>query len=282
MKNSYRVRSENPMRTLARSVRDFLVWERYRWHCPLVKAALKYKPPQDLLFSTNVSPCYRYVYLGNPKTGASSLKSALADLEARTLDTDMDKYDMELIHNTEISPLKRITYFGAPNPLSYLVDHGFRFFTFVRNPYHRLLSCYRDKILNYQAYQMQKPRLLRAMGRSEKDLAMSITFEQFIRAIVPQSDYRMDPHWRPQTSNTLYEVLDIAFVGRFERYSEDFAAVFEWIGVEPDRIPRYRHLNRSGAATGCTEFYTQELQDLVYQRYEKDFINFSYGYDLPD
>ncbi|BBL76649.1 sulfotransferase family protein [Methylomagnum ishizawai] len=282
MQSSYPVHSENPVRTLARSVRDFLVWEYYRWRCPLVRAALQYKPAQDLLFSTNVSPRYRYVYLGNPKTGTSSLKSALADVEARGPDTDMDRYDMEVIHNTEASPLQRITCFGAPNPLSYLVDHGFRFFTFVRNPYHRLLSCYRDKILNYQAHQMQKPRLLRAMGRSEKDLAMPITFEQFIRAIVPQSDYQMDPHWRPQTSNTLYEVLDIAFIGRFERYSEDFAAVFEWIGVEPDRIPRCRHLNRSGAATGCAEFYTQELRDLVYQRYEKDFINFSYDYDLPD
>jgi hypothetical protein len=258
-----------------------LQWSRYRKQCPLVNSALELMPVNNLVYAVNISPRYRYVYVDNPKTGCSSLKSALVELEFRGMRSDVDSYDWTVFHDPLKSPLKRLADLGAKAPLTYLVTEGYKFVTFVRNPYTRVLSCYRDKVLKNR---QQKRIILRLMGHSGEDIEQPVSFGEFVRAIIRQTDYEMNPHWRVQTSQTLYGILDYSFVGRFECYQEDFLALFRHLGVPDAEIPPVRHLNRTreGAREGCVGYYTEELQELVYRRYQKDFENFGYPYDLPE
>ncbi|CAL1241802.1 sulfotransferase family 2 domain-containing protein [Candidatus Methylocalor cossyra] len=256
-------------------------WNSYKLRCPRLRAALARIPAGDLVYAMNVSQRYRYVYMDNPKTGCSSLKSALVELETRGTENPVDCYDWTVFHSSGVSPLQRITRLGASAPLSFLVAEGYRFFTFVRNPYTRLLSGYRDKIVKNKP---QKRHILRVMGYDIADLQRPISFAEFVKAVVRQTDYEMNPHWRVQKVQILYEVLDYAFVGRFEAYQRDFYRVFELLGIPQEETPQLRHLNRTkeGEREGCGQYYTKELQAMVYERYREDFETFGYGYELPD
>lgn len=258
-----------------------LQWNRYRKRCPLVNAALELMPVNNLVYAVNISPRYRYVYVDNPKTGCSSLKSALVELEFRGMRSDVDCYDWTVFHDPLKSPLKRLADLDAKAPLTYLVTEDYKFVTFVRNPYTRVLSCYRDKVLKNR---QQKRIILRLMGYSGEDIEQPISFDDFVKAIIRQTDYEMNPHWRVQTSQTLYGILEYSFVGRFERYQEDYLSLFRDLGVPDAEIPPVRHLNRTreGVREGCVSYYTDELQELVYRRYQKDFENFGYPYELPE
>jgi len=260
---------------------DQMQWYRFRLNCPLARAAAKCMPAGDFFYSVNVSDRYRYVYMDNPKTGCSSLKSALVELETRGLESSPDYYDGKVLHDRDRSPLRRLTDLKLGAPLSALASRGYRFVTFVRNPYARLLSCYRDKILHNGP---QKRQVLRGLGFPADDLTRPVSFEEFVRAVARESDYAMDVHWRPQTSQIFFEALNYSFIGRFENYQEDFEALFGHLGIPAEDIPVARHLNRTkgGLRELCGEFYTGDIQATVYERYKKDFDNFGYSPELPD
>jgi hypothetical protein len=164
--------------------------------------------------------------------------------------------------------------------LSALTKENYRFITFVRNPYTRMCSCYRDKILGSKP---QKRAILRRLGYSGHPIETPVSFEEFAKAAAGQSDREMDNHWRVQSSQILYGIVEYAFVGRFEQYAADWVEGFSRLGFSGTEMPESRQLNRTktGEDENCDKYYTKELQDLIYRRYKKDFDNFGYAYELP-
>lgn len=258
-----------------------LRWNLYAWRSPDIQRGLQRMPIEDVIYSLNVSPRYKYVYMDNPKTGCSSLKSALVELELRGTPLARDEYDWTLYHGPPGSPLKRITQMPGTTPLRWLRDENYRFVTFVRNPYARLLSCYRDKIL---VVRRQKLKILQLLGYSGEDMQQPVSFAEFARAVAGQRDYEMDAHWRTQSAQLWWGIINYDFVGRFETYNEDFDALFEHLNIPKQERPALRHLHKSkeGRREGCRDYYTEEIQNLVYARYREDFENFGYGYELPE
>ena len=260
----------------ARSLR----WYPYKKTDPIIQRALEIMPTSDLIYAAYISHRHRYLYINNPKTGGSSLKSALVQLELKNLESDLDYYDWQVYQNKLIIPLSTLNDLRHPTNFGSLLNNGYRFITFVRNPYTRLLSCYRDKILKKRA---EKGKILQFLGCDPSDMEAQITFEEFAKAVISQSDYDMDHHWRTQSTQVLYGLLPYSFIGRFENYDKDFSEAFRIIGVNEDSAPELRHFNRtkSGPAEGCTDYYNPTLQAMVYDRYKADFTNFGYSYDLP-
>ena len=255
-------------------------WRPHQRVCPMIHAALDQMPQNQLLYATNISRRYHYVYMDNPKTGCSSLKSALVQLEMKNIQSQIDHYDWRVFHDRSQSPLTRLNDLRQPTSLSALQREGYQFITMVRNPYTRLISCYRDKILGNS---IQKYQVLDTLGKSGHPIESEVTFAEFVQAVSIQSDWEMNPHWRVQSSHILFDTLDYSFIGRFEEYEQDFIEVFRAIGIADDDIPEHRHLNRTkkGKTENCDAFYTRELQEAVYQRYRPDFDNFGYSSELP-
>lgn len=236
--------------------------------------------PDQLLYTVNISPKFRYVYIDNPKTGCSSLKSALVELEMRNCPSALDWYDWKVFHDRSVSPLKRLNDHLWGGTLQSLVSQKYRFITFVRNPYSRLLSCYRDKILGNKPH---KSAILQRLGRADQAPDTMVSFDDFILAVTGQSDREMDPHWRVQSSQILYDIVNYHFIGRFESYGSHFRECFFRLGIQETDIPQLRHLHRTqpNAPEPYDKYYTKKLQNLVYERYRKDFENFDYAYELP-
>lgn len=147
-------------------------------------------------------------------------------------------------------------------------------FTFVRNPYTRLVSAY---------------EFLRAGGRPawptnqrfrDEILSEYVDFADFVlRWLKPRTEWP-EPHFRPQ-----HEFLELGgrvvmdFVGRVERIDADFETVRERLGIQA----QLGRLNPTKEKQGNLGFYysSDAVERRVRDLYARDFELFDYPLRLP-
>ena len=142
-------------------------------------------------------------------------------------------------------------------------------FTFVRNPYSRVLSAYLDKIAKDD-----EPNRRRKMGRTSSDGVPS--FGDFVRWL-DRDGLHEDMHWAPQSSILLVAVAEFDFIGKLENLDGDFRKVADMLGG--DRNDNSVHTfapHSSGAVDKVAEYYTKELKEIVARLYREDFDSFGY------
>ncbi len=144
-------------------------------------------------------------------------------------------------------------------------------FAFVRNPYDRLVSCYRQKLESESAqglsrYDFGAARLYKGMP-----------FDEFVRTVGEIPDAAADAHFRSQYLTTHGpDGAPLAdFIGCFEDLARDFATVGTRIGLETS-LP---HLLRSGPnREHYPDLYDSGNEKLVRRRYATDLSAFGYGF----
>ncbi|MEO9966916.1 MAG: sulfotransferase family 2 domain-containing protein [Reichenbachiella sp.] len=134
-------------------------------------------------------------------------------------------------------------------------------FAFVRNPWSRLVSCWKNKVVESNYFKF-----------SSNELAKMQQFENFVKYVATLDIERCDHHLRLQSK--LIDLNNVDFVGRFENFEQDFKHVQEVLKMEPMSIP---HLNRSGANNQV--YYTDDLKGRVAEIYKKDINLFSYKFE---
>ncbi len=139
-------------------------------------------------------------------------------------------------------------------------------FTFVRNPFERLVSNYVNKVKSLEENNYYK----------QKDYCMGIlddisSFEEFVKKITSIPDKWADRHFKPQYSY-IYDgdTVLVDYVGKVENLSNDYINIQEKYGLK-----KLEYKNKSGKENWKT-FYTEETAKLVYKYYEKDIITFGY------
>lgn len=142
-------------------------------------------------------------------------------------------------------------------------------FSFVRNPFDRLVSCYANKLV--QGNELTLTWRLQRLSRK-------MTFAAFVRRVSEISDTRADNHFRSQWSILSHDGQIVPqFVGRIENMAADWrrlrAVVRERLGRDLGRLP---HLNRTQAwRKAVAEYYRDpRVVELVRRRYDQDFANF--------
>lgn len=135
-------------------------------------------------------------------------------------------------------------------------------FAFVRNPWDRLVSCWHNKILGENYFELEQNQL--------NELK---TFANFVAFVEQEGLHHRDRHVQLQVE--LINLPDLDFLGRMERFAEDFAKVCERIGIEPDRVAAQ---NISANRKSYREYYTPKLRDRVGRIYERDVSAFGYDF----
>lgn len=144
-------------------------------------------------------------------------------------------------------------------------DSSFFKFTFVRNPFDRLASCYRHVIQRGTPEIMEKtPGLNRHMS-----------FEHFVDKLMSYKVEDMDIHFRPQYT-FIPENPD--FVGKFENINEDFLKLCEKIGVRAPELTRENTTDK----TRYDQYYNKMIINKVITIYKKDFELFGYDETIPN
>jgi len=212
----------------------------------------------------HLSNRHKYLYVATPKVACTVIKHSLQQAE---MDGTLVFRQYGDEHFPTLSPLLAPLddpklYFAALK-----TDDWFRF-TFVRNPFSRVLSCYLDKIVNSV---LERNRLLPEIGI---DPAAGIpSFSDFLKGIAGQTEDQCDIHWAPQSWLTQPQTMHYHFIGRLERFDTDFQQVCQVLGIAPE-TGAARH--STDAAQKLAAFYGGEEIELVRMIYARDFTDFGY------
>ncbi|WP_306250816.1 sulfotransferase family protein [Parvularcula sp. IMCC14364] len=239
------------------SYRDFhrSVNKRIKWH--------------EFNLNCMISLKHRYLYVETPKVACSTIKLALMKLETEGLN-----YDAKVPHPTLFeSPVVKPYHLSDELLHEVFFSDKFFRFSFVRNPYTRVLSAYLDKI---DRKKNPVKQVRRALGH-DAEADVDITFEQFLDAINLTKQRDQDKHWRPQSELLLNGYLDFHYLGRFENFEEDWRNVAE--RINPTMLEDMRDIpwHATNADDQLKEFYTPELTEKFMHNYASDFELYNYG-----
>jgi hypothetical protein len=149
-------------------------------------------------------------------------------------------------------------------------------FSFVRNPWSRLVSEYRYRnFLSHKSFKDFVLNKLPSPGMDDK-----------YRHIMPQTDMLYD------ADGTLL----VDFVGKFEQLDKDFKQVCDRLGFDHTTLPHvnssdkksrevrrkfrnFIHHNNEANLSSYVDFYDDETLDFVSHLYRKDIENFDYSFE---
>lgn len=137
-------------------------------------------------------------------------------------------------------------------------------FTFVRNPYGRVVSGY--------FYLLNKQDDFNKKFKMRDDF----TFEEYVKRICEINDKEADNHFKSlsehhQIKNNLGH---LHFIGKLETAEQDFQKVCNILRIK--NLPLL-HKNKT-KHQHWKHYYTNELREMVYNKYFEDFINFGYDF----
>lgn len=160
-------------------------------------------------------------------------------------------------------------------------------FGFVRNPWARILSCYKAKIcrkaninggpwlrfLYYvtpDAWHAKFNKFLRT-----PILSSYMSFDEFVEAVAGISDQHIDKHLRSQYKFLCDDDGELLtrYLGRLETFTEDFHYVATQIGL-PSEEPRNTSLK---IKPDLASYYNQRTWDLIADRYRRDIELLGYS-----
>jgi hypothetical protein len=224
-----------------------------------------------------ISSPKKFIYFRLYKCACSKITAALIeDLTAQTLN------HRQSIHSVKWYDEIETGLQVDKNIESVLKDPTYFKFTFVRNPYDRLLSAWKNKIDN-----PDKEPDGREGNRQRRKISKNgerVSFEEFVNLLYEQRDSSslFDKHWAPQHCLLLLPFIDYDFIGKIENFNDDFEYVLKKIDAKPEIIQQISMRINQTPRTRRNDFYTDDLRDKVYEIYEKDFELFGYQKELSD
>lgn len=197
----------------------------------------------------------RVVYLEMPKVANTSIKASI--LGYQNLE---DSITIQIIASEQIV-----------HELNEKQKDYFKF-TFVRNPFERLVSCYESKYKTDQKYLGKELEHLwydyYLFGYIKKDKG----FDSFVRKIYRIPNCLKDFHFIPQY-NIIFDKKKqcmVDYVGKIENIDKVYPKLCKKYMF--DELP---HMNRSEKKTWM-DYYTKKTAQMVYQMYRKDIVKFGY------
>jgi hypothetical protein len=195
-----------------------------------------------------------------PKAANSSIKAALCRLLSerppKGTKTTSDKFwQHETNNETELITLRKARKYR----------HSHFSFSFVRNPFDRLIAAYNNKVIEIE----EPPLPMQHMG-----IHHDMSFESFLDALIDNPFHRYDVHVLPQSHLLcLGRQVIPKFVGRVEQINEHWSILREILKRQHidvmESLPQ-KNVRRSEKMGLQDYFYSDSLIDKVLQLYGDD------------
>lgn len=221
-------------------------------------ANLMYKAFQVQWPTAIVVESHELLFFPVPKVASSSMKRYLITLEVGA--SQLVEMSHNSIHAYPFTLVKCSSWnyrFG-----------GFKSFAIIRDPYERIYSCYRDKILKsveatgnvFNGFERYNKLLRRRLFYPD------MTFEKFCRVVSSIPDFLSDGHFRSQTS---FLPKDLDYLIDVSRLDESMHAITRLLNL-PEWEEQGARLNRTRAADSKSESWSKQLKGLIEKRYGED------------
>jgi dermatan 4-sulfotransferase 1 len=228
---------------------------------------------------TWVSPIYRYFCMTIPKSACSKIKLVLQELEGLPLPPD--PFDVHTRNTPGYRFVPSLTKFSTAEGDILTSNDWFRF-AFVRNPYARLFSAYKQKVLDLTSPYIGFREAIRQQAGypTLADGAFgNVGFADFVHYIATQPDEFRDGHWKSQTGTLHLDRIRYDFIGRVETFEEDFTHVLQRFQAPPALLATLTERVNTTIKLPLAVAYNKALADLVYTLYHADFATFGYAQD---
>lgn len=211
------------------------------------------------------------VYMEVPKAGSSTLVRMLI----RSFSPGT-----EASYSRGVTPFPTIEEFGIRRFFALADRPDTLVFSFVRNPYSRLVSCYRSKILRHPLgrsgecnidVQGAHDHFGKRLNRLPAD--EPLPFSWFVDLACETSRSTINRHWRAMSDLIPRKALACDFVGHLENFDEDIASVSALLEIPYAPL----HVNASGEPANLDEWITPAMRTAIFNSYREDFERFQYS-----
>lgn len=222
-------------------------------------------------------PDHKLVYVSVPKSASTSIKMILSQLIGRHPSPDQ-------VHRRRVSGLPSPFEIGPGKFHRLVTDPATLRFTFVRNPYDRLVSAWADKfqgrplrpgnafIDRYLALRPLVDPTLPGEGSDELD------FADFVIYASETAETRLDAHWQVQDDIVTMPGLVYDLIGHVETFERDIVPVLDHVGADAALRQDARIPLRKTAHLSWQDYYTPDLARRVRRAYQRDFDRFGYRF----
>jgi hypothetical protein len=191
----------------------------------------------------------KLVYIRIPKSGNSSIMAALGGATKARM--------------------------SAPEILR--LDDSWTAFSFVRNPWSRLVSAFTQKAGDSPTSARVVDGVYQGFIDQGIPIRANMSFEEFCEVVCDIPDGKTDKHLCSQSSFLIYKKKPIVpFIGKIEQMAEDWSRLLQQAGLDGE-LP---HINRTGKkGRHYSHFYKDEaIVKLVGDRYADDIRYFNYEF----
>ena len=153
---------------------------------------------------------------------------------------------------------KKVFDYKKLNPKEF--DNYFKF-TFVRNPW--------DRVVSFYFYQMKRNWIYYPFDET-------IPFKEFVKNWLIQMprQTKLNTHPCYDWISDKDDNLQVDFIGRFENLQQDFNIVCDKIGIPQQQLPRKNATKHKH----YTEYYDDETREIVAEKFAKDIEYFGYEF----
>lgn len=242
---------------------------------------------KQLLFSDKVG----VVYCEVPKVACTSWKKVLHLFNGK-VKSIADFKNREDVHEIKVPNLTR--FHKKRRSIQWRLSHYYAFM-FIRHPFKRIVSAYRNKLSDPNEPYYQKlvgSIILRKYreGLSEKEYkaGKTVTFLEFIKYILDSYQEKglaaFDPHWQVIVSLCNPCKIKYNFIGRMENLLEDADFILNSVGFNISSFPvNGKDRYKKNIDDLMEEYFTKMPKTWIkslYKIYEPDFLAF--GYPMPE
>ena len=224
-----------------------------------------------------VSKAHKYFYIGTPKVACTKVKSILHQLEGYSIPEHIAN-----IHGRDIDGqpfVSKLTDYSIEEGTHILASPRWFRFCFVRNPYDRLFSAYKSKIMNdnpqYFKFREEIRESFNYPSFKNEQLA-KISFKDFVRYIKGIPDKSRDFHWRTQTDVLLFKSINYDFIGRLETFDKDLSSVLRRLNASTKLLNEVPKKVNATDKIYLAAAYDKKIADIAYDIYRSDFDAFDY------
>ncbi|KAJ8407821.1 hypothetical protein AAFF_G00268650 [Aldrovandia affinis] len=233
---------------------------------------------------------HKLLYCEVPKAGCSNWKRVLMVLGGMARSTSEIKHDAVHYGNH----LKRLDAFDRQGIARRL--ETYTKVLFVREPFQRLVSAFRDKFENPNTYYhpvFGKPIISKYRANASQAALRTgagVTFKEFMQYLLDvHRPVGMDIHWEHVSQLCSPCMLDYDFIGEFENIEEE-ANFLLWRTGAPANLtfPSFkdRHPQAERTSTRITQRYFAQLnaseRQRAYDFYYMDYLMFNYSKPFKD